>query len=309
MLPLIYSKAVLAYYHQKLVADELSLFIRQLSPASYKEACLEVRRERFSRKDELPLKAFFGEGADKDACLFAINGLDIDKFKPLVNFIKGKTQKPDDKVVELVAWLIDFKDRPYDPRKDYSITPYPLQGSLIDKAIDASPTEPAGNEDGPQPISPEPTKRSSQTISLKAGMEKRKRKRIILAITISIAFVMVVLWIWPRKTTLPRIDGQACMFWVEDHYQPISCNQKVDKVQVIALDSEKINHFRKITRPDTITENALGSIWYVKFHGVYEYYTSPGYHPIDTSLKLRLLNDYILINHIHPSHEMGKTSQ
>src|ERR1700677_4036764 len=168
MLPPIYSKAVLAYYHQKLAADGLSLYIRQLSPSSFKEACLEVRRERFSRKDESPLKAFFGEGSNQDACLLAINDLETDKFRPLVNFIKGKTKKPEDKVVELVAWLIDFNDRPYDPRKDYSIVLHPPQDPPIDKDVDVSPTGPAGNENGPQPIPPEPIKDSPKTNSPEA---------------------------------------------------------------------------------------------------------------------------------------------
>jgi hypothetical protein len=308
MLPPIYSKAVLAYYHQRLAADELSLYIRQLSAGSFKEACLEVRRERFSRKDELPLKAFFGEGTDRDACLLAINGLDPDKFKPLVNFIKGKTKKPEDKVVELVAWLIDFKDRPYDPRKDYSIALHPPQDPPIDKDKEVSPTGPAGNENGPQPISPEPNRDTPQTISQEAPIKRKKRKRIILTISISIAFGMVVFWTWPRKPTPPGIEGtQSCMFWADDHYQPISCNLKVDNVQVIAFDSERFKHFKKITRPDTITENALGSIWYVKFHGAYECYTSRGYHPLDTNLQLRLLTDYVLINHIHPTEREAKT--
>jgi hypothetical protein len=310
MLPPNYSTAVLACYHQKLAANDLSIDIRQLSPASLKAACLEECRERYDRKDERILKGFFGQGSDQQACLLAIDDLDINKFRPLVYFIKGKTKNPDDKVVELVAWLIDFKHRPYDPRKDYSIAPHPPQETLIDKGIDVSPTGPAGNENGLQPISPEHIEDSPKTISPEARIERKKSKRIILAITISIAFGIVVFWSWPRKPMPPRMDGtQSCMFWADDHYQPISCSQKLGNALVIPLDSDKMAHFRKITRPDTITENALGSIWCVKFHGAYECYTSPGYHPIDTSLKLRLLTDYILIKHIHPNQEAEKTSQ
>jgi len=98
------------------------------------------------------------------------------------------------------------------------------------------------------------------------------------------------------------------MFWADDHYQPITCGQQHGNTLVIPLDSDKMVHFRKITKPDTITENALGSIWFVKFHGAYECYTSPGYHPIDTSLKLRLLTDFVLIRHIHPTQGAEKTS-
>ncbi len=96
------------------------------------------------------------------------------------------------------------------------------------------------------------------------------------------------------------------MYWAGDHYQQISCSQKQGGTLVIPLDSERLVHFKKITRPDTITENALGSIWYVKFHGAYECYTFPGYHPIDTSLKLRPLTDFVLIKHLHPNQDIGQ---
>jgi hypothetical protein len=302
MLPLSYSKAVLTYYQQKLAADELSLHIKQLSSASFKEACLEVRRERFSKKDDLPLRAFFGEGANQDACLLAIKVVDNDKFKPLVYFIKGKTKKPDDKVVELVAWLIDFKDRPYDPGLDYSESLRPTQALVPDKAVDIPNTVPAENQNGPQAFSPEPIKDSSQNVLPKAGKERIKRKRIILAITISIAFGMVAFWIWPRKPTNLQITGhEACMFWADDHYQPVSCAQKIDNTQVIALDSEMIKNVHKITRPDTITLNSIGSVWYVKYRGVMEYYTDSGSHPLDPNLRLKPITPYMIRKYIHPA--------
>ncbi len=89
------------------------------------------------------------------------------------------------------------------------------------------------------------------------------------------------------------------MFWDEDHYQPISCKQHGDTL-VVALDSNKLVHFRKITQPDTITTNAIGTIWYVKYRKGYEFYTADGYHPIDPQLRLRPITEYIIRNHIHP---------
>lgn len=40
--------------------------------------------------------------------------LDIDKFKPVQKFLLGQTSEPNNRVVELVAWLIDFKPRPFE---------------------------------------------------------------------------------------------------------------------------------------------------------------------------------------------------
>ncbi|HEX3935822.1 MAG TPA: hypothetical protein VHW43_14165 [Puia sp.] len=88
------------------------------------------------------------------------------------------------------------------------------------------------------------------------------------------------------------------MFWADDHYQPVSCNQKLGDTVIIALDSEKLAHFRKITRPDTITDAAIGHVWYVRYRGAYEFYTTGGYHPLDPNLRLRPITNFIITRHI-----------
>jgi hypothetical protein len=313
MLPLDYSKAVLAYYQQKLAVGELSLHIKQLSSASFKEACLEVRRAGFSRKDELPLKAFFGVGTDLDACLQAIGDLDNDKFKPLVNFIKGKTKKPDDKVVELVAWLIDFKDRPYDQRKTYAITMDDPPGLPSETTIETAPAA-VGKKDNPLLVSPGAIEVDPKTVSSGATIDNTKnqvnartnRNKSIFAVAIGAVVALTVYVIWSIKVILPG-GPHACMYWTGDHYQAIPCDQRPTNALTVPLDSAKLVYFRKITRPDTITENALGSIWYAKFQGKYECYTAPGVHPVDASVPLKLLTDYVLLRHIHPQPTSGTT--
>lgn len=314
MLPQIYSKAVLAYYHQKLAADELSLNIRQLSPASFKEACLEVRRQRFSRKDELPLKAFFGEGSDQEACLQAIDDLDIDKFRPLINFIREKTKRPDDKVVELVAWLIDFADRPYDLRKPYALTTGDPQSLPSEMAIEVIPAAVGNREDGPLPVSGGAIEEGPKAMSSGAAIDDTKnqanartnRKKAIFAVAIGVVVALIIYLVWPKKVILTG-GAQACMYWTGDHYQAIPCDQRPTNALTVPLDSARLVYFRKITRPDTITENALGSIWYAKFQGKYECYTAPGTHPIDASVSLKLLTDFVLLKHIHPQPASGTT--
>lgn len=291
MLPPEYTKAVLAEYRQKTVANTLPIDMRQLSPAGFKAACLEVCRERYSRKDEFILKAFFGEGSEQENCLRAIARRDIDKFRPLVNFFKGKTTKPDGKIVELAAWLIDFNPRPYDPRIKYVIdqdtTPVSPQDSPANITIEIPQIQSGKIDDAPRSTSSEVEEKG------------KKRKKIILVITITVAVAMTIYWMRPNKPPAPVYIGhQACMFWDEDHYQIIPCQQHGDTM-VVALDSNKLVHFRKITQPDTITTNAIGTIWYVRYRKEYEFYTADGFHPIDPTLRLRPITEYIIRNHIH----------
>jgi hypothetical protein len=289
MLSIDYRSYVLAEYERKKAAGDLSHRIRDLTPAKLKEECEVVCKERYDSKDAKALEAFFKYVGDKDACLQAIGKCDIDKFRPLVNFLKGSTSSPDPKIVELLAWLIDFKPRPLESAKKAHIDRPDLPAAKRDESPKDGDEMPAA------------------TVSAKP-LSAFRAKKVIIAAVLLLLGALGLYWAWPGKIFVST-GPQGCMYWVGDHYQQISCSQKPGDTLVIPLDSERLLHFKKITRPDTITENALGSIWCVKFQGAYECYTSPGYHPIDTSLKLRLLNDFVLINHIHPSQATEKISQ
>lgn len=72
---------------------------------------------------------------------------------------------------------------------------------------------------------------------------------------------------------------KECMYWKNDHYEPIFCDEKIPNETVIALDEEKLL-LKKITFPDTLTvENALGKVWYDKSNHKLEFFTHYGIHP------------------------------
>jgi hypothetical protein len=298
-----YKSLVVLDYQKKKAANAIPLSLIQPSPAKLKATCIAVCGERFERKDDKTLKAFFGHGSDRGVCLQAIERCDIDKFRPLVNFLKESTGTTDDKNIELLAWLIDFTPRPYEYGKKYpSSDP---EDSTVGQTKSQEGVSKMAETRAEHSIQSAERTIAAQPV-LKEAAPILKNRRVITALLILILGGIGGFWWWINSDP---VGPQSCMFWAYDHYKQIPCSQKPGDVLVIPLDSDKIAHFRKITRPDTITENALGSIWFVKFHGVYECYTSPGYHPIDTSLRLRLLNDYFLIKYIHPNQEAKKTSQ
>lgn len=262
------------------------------SPARLRNLCSRICEERFKPKDLKTLQTFFGACSDKASGLEAIGRYETDRFKALGNFLKGKTTTPDDKIVELLAWLIDFMPRPYDYEGSYPIEEDETGQQIAQK--------PSNRTDISVPESPikEPIEPKETAPSLPVGSPKKRLKRrtapLVIAASILTLGAAGIYWFANRP------DAGACMFWSGDHYQSIPCNQHVDNVVIIPIDSKKIAHFRKITRPDTISENALGSIWYAKYRNGYECYTAPGYHPIDTNQRLRLLNDYTLLKYIRP---------
>jgi hypothetical protein len=268
-----YISLVVQDYQRKRFANVLPLSLMRPSPARIKAECLAVCKERFDRRDEKALKAFFGDSRDKVACLQAIERCDIDKFRPLVNFLKETTTATEDKNIELLAWLIDFSQRPWEIGKEYCID------------------VPEGSVPGAAPA-------AGEGIVL---VQKRRNIRRWLPLLVLVGVGMLMWWLYG----VLRGAG-SCMVWAGEHYRPVGCELRFGDTPVIPLDSDKLVHFKKITRQDTISEDALGHVWYAKYNGVYECYTSPGNHPIDSSLRLRLLTDFVLINHIRADRDPEK---
>src|SRR5690606_39627916 len=73
---------------------------------------------------------------------------------------------------------------------------------------------------------------------------------------------------------------EECMCWNGEKYIPVDCQDKTQPYQVIGLDQDKLEHFRKITKPDTLGIKDIGNIWYSKMDNEVEFFTVQGDHPV-----------------------------
>ena len=312
-----YSTLIFRYYEQKKAAKTLPMELVEPTPARLRDLCQTVCSETFDRKDETALKQFFGNATNREVCLKAIERCDINKFKPLITYLSDSSVKTHTKNIELLAWLINFQPRPFDYRMRYVLDePEPLTtnpqpnetgNSEVDLTITVNSAEPNKTAipekervilQGP----PVQTGETPSQIIARRDRTMKTTKKVVALTTIIIVLGSIgfyALWRSSPKTYPPiPLGSQGCMFWAEDHYQQVPCNMKLGDTPVIALDSEKLVHFRKITRPDTISDNARGSVWYVRYRGNYEFYTSDGYHPIDPQLRLRPITSFIIAKHV-----------
>ncbi|MCD2424830.1 hypothetical protein LQ567_18755 [Niabella pedocola] len=357
-----YTKLVLLDYEKKRAENALSLRLIHPSPAKLREECFYVRSRGYEKKkDEVALVGFFGD--DMANILNTIKRFDIDKFRPLNNFLKKPEINTDQKNIELLAWLIDFELRPFELGRLYEVPEEAVEDlktaearnkEAADEANPVEGTAPAeeqeltdpdpgenmetekkdGMREGPdQPEAPapeagtikdpvavetpgtseqaEPDKGSPMGVAIpKPELRKPgsvfKRGLAVLAITL---FAVAGFWIYRggKKEPEPIPMGQAlpannaCMRWTGDHYEQIPCRGTTGDTLVEPLDPEKIRSFKKITRPDTITRQSKGSVWYVKINKgkEIEFYTSDGFHPIDRQLRLKPVTDYIIEKHLH----------
>jgi hypothetical protein len=222
----------------------------------------------------------------------AIKQRDTDTFKPLCNFLKGGTNNPEEKNVELLAWLIDFKVRPY------AIWRNSGESTSVNEIAHRSDEK----EDGKEPSSEIPVEILEEG-QLKPGRRRApdklmdlKRRNISLLTGLLLLTCVGGYLIDSHVTGNGVISkrGEECMYWDKDRYQPVRCSEKIAGVPVYALDTDKATHLRKINRPDTLTKMSVGSVWYSKIDNKVEFFTCDGYHPIFTTRRLKPVTELII---------------
>ncbi|KQB99944.1 hypothetical protein [Pedobacter sp. Hv1] len=271
-----YQEEILVAY--KKLKPNLSHDLQNPTPANLRDEAVKLYEERQDGR-EILLK--FSEGNYKGSENVGIGKLDIDKFRPVNHFLIDKTSNPNRRVVELVAWLINFEPRPFDTWKETKVGGSNSGGGIV---ISPLPPQP------PQPV-PSPSFLEKIIQWLEREPNAKKKKFIV-------ALVPVTLIALASYTFFEHISTQ-CMYWTGNEYQSVGCSVKVDHATVIALDRQKLVGLKKINRLDTITEKDLGRVWYVKIkQDSAEFYTDSGNYPLNNKKVLMPMTKYILDKYI-----------
>ncbi|NLR81127.1 hypothetical protein [Chitinophaga eiseniae] len=306
-----YQRLIMQAYEQQQANNTLPHGLMHLTPGNLKEECVKKCTREVSRRDQKVIRDFCGDLSESKSCQVILQRCDTDKFRPLVNYLRGKSDKTDEKNIELLAWLLDFPGRPWEIWKTISNGDGTKKVPMLDNTSETgeTPVRVPDIKDNPpvvetgkpveNPIIPE--KPTIQTLmdnrqekeSNQKQLGGKSAKTLAAAVMVSLVLGTSGMWWWKDKLT-----SGGCMYWHEDHYEPVACDQKIPYTTVIALDAEKLKHFRKITRPDTITYDAVGKVWYSKIKGKMEYYTWAGEHPEVFGNQLKPITPYIIRIHI-----------
>ena len=106
-----YIKGVKAKYDEAKTA-EFSGFLLNPSPAELKNLCLVLVDKGINKLDQEILDMFFDIN-DKSGKRKQIEHFEVDKLKPISNFLKGKTAATRIVNLDVIAVLVDFNPRPY----------------------------------------------------------------------------------------------------------------------------------------------------------------------------------------------------
>ena len=106
-----YKKDVLDMY-ESTSGGNMRHYLATPTPKNIRSACEELFYKGVANDDLYILQAFF-KFKPKDDFLKVIQNHDIDKFRPIQNFLNKKTKDTNTSNLNLIAWLINFEPRPH----------------------------------------------------------------------------------------------------------------------------------------------------------------------------------------------------
>ncbi|MCR8560383.1 hypothetical protein KXD93_22205 [Mucilaginibacter sp. BJC16-A38] len=276
-----YQADVVRDYEEKKRRNALSLNLIHPTRANIRKECLAVFNDRFQKKDENVFRAFFGAQQEPAGYLKALTKSDPEDYKTLDNYLKKITSSTDTKNIELLAWLIDFEQRPY--RSD----------SFKSKAGTIVDSEQVTQEDTEKIIG-----REKVTAAGDSPPKSKKERKLIMIILLAIAIAgSGYLGIYYMQHRLTGHEG--CMIWDGDHYWPVECHDKSLRGTIFPINKQQVENFKLIKRTDTLTPYSIGKVYYIKYNGQVEFFTTNGRFPADTNRRLLPMSAHILDKYIY----------
>lgn len=271
-----FQRAVLQAYHAKRENNELPAALERPTPARLRDSSLRAWTARPLAKDREVVAAFFDAPATDEGIESGIRRFDTEKFKPLINYLKGDTTKTHEKNIKFLAWLLDFEPRPYRAWQQQAGLPRADDDAIASTPVIISEREQIESTDHPA-----------------VAMRRSGSRRFTLQRAAWLAGIFAVAW-----GVLFFVLGQGtkqCMYWNEDRYVATRCADDGGTGSLrIALDRQQLRDFKKIMRPDTLARAHVGKVWYSKIDNTVEFFTGPGFHPVHRDRSLRAATAHII---------------
>lgn len=306
-----YRKEILEKYQLE-KEGELSPYFFEPTPGLIKEACIALIEKRRTDEDIKILRSFFKTKGEENI-LSSIEKIDIDKFRPIVKFLKEGSTTPKGPSLELASWLVGFEPRPFIKYIQWR-GKEKKRKELVDDSIP--------NKQNSEDLDFEEKKQVKEKERLeeidREKVKKKKKRRWVLIISISIAFGAIIMTtplikelIFKPSTSI--IKSEECITWVDSAYIQVSCDLgpfSKDGNPVKPMNRMELKNMRKVEVNAAyrfFSEDGKPLIWYYKNKDdEHEYFTAPGLHPT-TGETLRKITPHIIQTYV-PMHIDKKQS-
>ncbi|GGG14013.1 hypothetical protein GCM10011344_13320 [Dokdonia pacifica] len=310
-----YKKEILEKYQEE-KGGEVRSYLIDPTRKRIREACIFLFEKRNEKTDKEILRRFFDfrEGEDQQQ---KIENFHLNKFRPIDNFLKGKTKDPDNICVEMVSWLIDFKPRSYTIYFSYNTMYYPAKKNNLPNSSNSKESileksnTPNSIED-PKPIPNDldnglsHNKNEDQDFENSPQVNPPQLWKLLLTITTILILIVTITGYFLKDniqliTSLPS-EEQRCMVWNEDHYEEVTPCPLESLARLQEYDKKLIDNFQKIEvniNTQFFYQNGSPRIWYYKKpNGKIDYFTANGFHPIFKKdvkpISQHIINKYVL---------------
>lgn len=284
-----YKEDLRNFYLEKKAANQLPDALDRPERQKLRRECLRVLTTRNSKHDQEVVRAFFDPINQYEELSKSIEKFDLDRFRPIVNFLTKGTAVRSDESVKLLAWLLGF-DSYHDWRlKRTSEEIAPKETLFQENLLPVTElVEPTSLDEGVKVRQQFTRERASSTTILIGSLSGM----VILA-----TVFLVYQHLFNHGTQMPT-SNQKCMYWTGKQFRPIECGAKNVRGSIVPLNLGTLKNQRRLFMTDTLTKRSLGKVWYLKRNGQHEFFTDSGRHPIDTQKMLKPLSRYILSNHV-----------
>lgn len=284
-----YVDAILRAYHHSAKSNPR---FSQLRRDGLKEHCLDKCSLHLNSKDEIILRNFFGVAEGQKGYLRLIKNCSADKFRPVIRILEGKTANPNQKYLELLAWMFDITPRPYNDQADYTHVPVCNQADssspeILESSIPYSSAKQIGELK---------TGKVGESIPVQVKRPKWNWRRTAVVILVT-AGLGTFGFLNGNKLSLQASQAGKCMYWTGDRYEKVDCNFRTDGL-VLPFDQYRYENLRRITDPGTITRDMISKVYYRKKNNKLKFYTSGGADPEDMEGNLRPMSLYIFERYI-----------
>lgn len=296
-----YQDAVIAAYKKKETEGSLTPNLARPTDANLRKECIDEFPTRYNDNDSEIFKSIFGKASNADEYYKKITISEPKIFKPLNQFLRGKTVSTHERYIHLLAWLIDFDPRPFRP-----VDPYVL-GNIDNSTINTVPVATDPTSDHVAKRSEDPTQNIDDAVNGKKDdidnmlpednehdlSEENNLSfidRLFQKKNAILAALFIIMGLWVLYILLkPRF-----MYWNGTEYKSLAFYQDVDSIVfIVPLDPVKLHHLKKIAVIRSISRNSIGIVHYSKIDKKVEFYTTGGKCPEDTTRWLHPMTKYI----------------
>lgn len=273
-----YKAAIIDDYKAKRNKDGFSHNLSHPTPACIRDECLKVLTESTTKEDLKTLRLFFGVVENEEEYEIVIRHTDPDKFRPLVRFLRKYTTETHDKNIELLAWLIDFKPRPFKPGLT-RLTNRPGDNHWKPTEFEKSTDKESDDMHGAD---------KEEKKSGKGDIPPISKDYLTKAVILSVLIIAAIIILITQK------DYNGCMLWNGKQYITADCDNP-ESVKKIGF---QLNNQKSLTCVDTITEKHINKIWYIKNNNMIELFAVGGQYPFEPGRRLHLLSKYVFDKYV-----------